>query len=171
LLRSIGKVIMHEGNIFIIDAIDNIVLKFGPDGKFETTIGEKGRGPHEYLSALNFEIVNNEILLLDDRAAKMKYYDLNGVFLKEKKLQFRMNQFMPLNDKVFVCDITDRDNFHIPSVIDYKIILCDLDWKIIGRADGFDGANASKFSNSTPVFSRFNNELLYNPCYQYTLYG
>ena len=46
-----------DGNIYILDAANTRVQKFGPDGKYLATIGRKGQGPGEYImpDAISFD--------------------------------------------------------------------------------------------------------------------
>ena len=39
----------HDGNIYVLDSANTRIQKFGPDGKYQATIGRKGQGPGEFL--------------------------------------------------------------------------------------------------------------------------
>lgn len=171
LIQYIEKVKLNKEYIYVHDAISGVLLKFDNDGNFITKIGNKGGAPHEYSSIKYFEIVDNELLILDDRAAKIKYYDLNGNYIKDKKLAFRMNQFSSIDDSTFICDITARGNFHITEIEDFKLILCNTNWKIIGRADRYDANSESGLSFSRNVFTRSTDELIYNPSFSYIIFS
>lgn len=170
LIENIEKVILHEGNVYVLDVFSNSLLKFDLQGRFITQIGEEGKGPNEYVSPMDFEIVNKEILILDDRAGVVKYYDLDGKFLKDEKLSFRMNQFIFTKENRFLCNIATRGNFHIPQISDFKLISCQPDWKIFGKGDEYNAELESNQSFSRKVLTKSGENIIYNPSFDYFIY-
>lgn len=170
LIEYIEKVIVYNKNIYILDAISGFLLKFDSKGRFVTQIGEKGKGPGEYTSPLDFEIDEEKILLLDDLSGKIKYYDLSGDFLKEVSLTFRMNNFTKYNNG-YLCNIASRGNFHIPQISNYRLIFCNHDWKIVGVADKYNAKIESNLSLSRKEITKSGNSYIYNPSFDYYIYS
>ena len=53
-----------KGFIYVLDKIDQHLIKFTEDGDFVSTVGSKGKGPGELLDANLFEIDNNDHLIV-----------------------------------------------------------------------------------------------------------
>jgi DNA-binding beta-propeller fold protein YncE len=66
------------GNIYILDAANARIQKFGPDGKFLATIGRKGQGPGEFIfpDAIGFDKDGN--LVVADSAQKRIHIIIGG---------------------------------------------------------------------------------------------
>ncbi len=171
LIENIEKVIIHNECVYVLDIFSNRLLKFNSTGGFITQIGKEGRGPEEYISPIDFEIINDEILVLDDRPNNIKYYSLDGKFLKKENIVFRMNHFIPSNTSRFFCNVVARGNFHIPQISNFKLVICTPDWKIIGSADKYNAELESKQSFSRKVLTKSTNNLVYNPSFDYFIYN
>lgn len=170
LIQYIEKVIPFEKNIYILDMISKVLLKFDENGKFIKQIGKNGKGPGEYLLPLEFEIVNRQILVWEDRASKIIYYDLEGNHIKDKKLGFRIMHFTEYESN-FVCEVATRSNFHLKDLVNYKLLFCSPDWEIIGRADKYNPKAEGNLAYSRRTISKFGNQLLYNPTFDYYFYS
>ena len=70
----------QNGNIFVFDPRQG-VLKYEANGKFDCQIGQRGRGPGEYISPLDFtyDTFSDNILILHYKGVSR--YDTNGRFL------------------------------------------------------------------------------------------
>ena len=55
-----------QGNIHILDAGNHRIQKFGPDGKYITTIGNRGQGPGEFYFPLSLDLDPNGYLYVSD---------------------------------------------------------------------------------------------------------
>jgi len=67
-----------DGNIYILDAANARIQKFGPDGKFVATIGRKGQGPGEFIfpDAISFDKDGN--LVVADSAQNRVHVIIGG---------------------------------------------------------------------------------------------
>lgn len=83
IIGEINKLIVFNDYLFVAD-IDYAkgLFVFDMEGKFVRKIGERGRGPGEYIGFFDFTIDmdNHEIILLDH--TQIHFYDLEGNYLK-----------------------------------------------------------------------------------------
>ena len=171
LIQYIEKVIPFEGSLFVLDMRSKVVLKFDANGKFVMQIGKNGKGPGEYITPTSFEIINKQIIVWDDRSSKIIYYDTDGTFLMDKKLGFRMNHFIAFGKDKYICEIVARKNFHVQNINNYKLIFCQSDWQIIGRADKYNADIEDGLSISRNTITQYGDQLVYNPSFEYFIYN
>jgi hypothetical protein len=72
---EVTKLIETENAIYILDRPGKRILKFAKDGKFISQIGREGKGPGEYITPFDVEVLDNEIFVLDFSSRKLKSYD------------------------------------------------------------------------------------------------
>jgi hypothetical protein len=56
----------NKGNMYILDSGNHRIQKFTPDGKYITTIGNKGQGPAEFVYPLSLEVDSKGYLYVSD---------------------------------------------------------------------------------------------------------
>jgi hypothetical protein len=82
----INKLIITNNSIFL-NSVGGIVA-FNRDGKRARKIGNKGRGPGEYIYSTTFTVDNkHETVYVKDRGNIIKVYSANGNFLRSISLQ------------------------------------------------------------------------------------
>lgn len=67
-----------DGNIYILDAANARVQKFGPDGKYMATIGRKGQGPGEFIFPDTLDFDRDGNLVVADSAQKRIHVIIGG---------------------------------------------------------------------------------------------
>ncbi|NTV81008.1 MAG: 6-bladed beta-propeller, partial [Candidatus Aminicenantes bacterium] len=79
-----------DGNIYILDAANSRIQKFGPDGRFLATIGRKGQGPGEFIfpDAIGFDKDGN-LIVADSAQARIHVIidggrDVRSIVVKEE---------------------------------------------------------------------------------------
>lgn len=88
IIGYINKIQIHNGVIYILDAFfSKKLLAFDLNGKYLHSISQEGSGPGEYIDIMDFVISDNNIYILNNRTSILEF-DINGIFLKEKKLDF-----------------------------------------------------------------------------------
>lgn len=106
LLGHLTKVEIVEDKIYILDAYKgHNIYVFDMNGKFLSTIGEKGSGPKEFVSPFDFIIdAKNRSIIIDDRhKQRLLYYNLdNYEFVTSKKIPFSYTDFHLLENDCFV---------------------------------------------------------------------
>jgi hypothetical protein len=82
----------HDGNIYVLDSANTRIQKFGPDGKYQATIGRKGQGPGEFLmpDAIAFDKDGN-LVVADSPQARIQVIigggrDARSVVVKEEMI-------------------------------------------------------------------------------------
>lgn len=96
-----------DNKIFILDGVSKSksVLVFDNKGKFLNTIGEKGKGPNEYMSLSSFSVDHkNKLVILHDQGQRsFLFYDFSGDLKKRIKIDdLYLSYFKPFNDKILV---------------------------------------------------------------------
>ena len=80
------------GNIYILDAANARIQKFGPDGKYLATIGRKGQGPGEFVFPDNIVFDRDGNLVVADTAQSRLHVIIEGgrdaksVVLKDERV-------------------------------------------------------------------------------------
>lgn len=99
---NIDRLILHRDKIFVLDKKSNSILIFSNTGKFLNKICTLGKGPREYRSLYDFTIddKSQNIILYSDRPYKLITYNIEGVFLKEEKLNDFYFNMAFFNDKL-----------------------------------------------------------------------
>ncbi|MFL0685675.1 MAG: 6-bladed beta-propeller [Algoriphagus aquaeductus] len=82
------KLTINEFGIFVQDRDQDNLLIFSSSGKFERIIKSSGPGPGEFLNLEDFQILLDEILILDNNLKKLIKFDLLGRFKEESKIEF-----------------------------------------------------------------------------------
>jgi len=98
-----------KGNIFIYDASQHAILKFGARGKYINIIGRKGKGPGEFLYTPVFEIDSNDNLITFD-AGNMRVSIFNNdgeIKLIHKTVQDIRKIICSKNGDYFIEQIND----------------------------------------------------------------
>jgi len=80
-----GLTVDAEGNIYAIDASEAAVRVFDKKGGYLRTIGRKGQGPGETQYPIFIQITaQGELAVYDYSAARMLFYSLDGIYLRQK---------------------------------------------------------------------------------------
>ncbi len=143
LIGNIGKIYITPSNILIFDSKQTAILLFDKEGKFIRKIGQKGRGPEEYL--FFNEIVfdkKTEIIYAHERYLnKMFKYNLKGELLEQIPSKFEFNSFCKAPEGYWLYSCFKENN---PK--GYNLML--VDEKMQNLTTGFFPQNAA-FVNAT----------------------
>ncbi|TWO31570.1 6-bladed beta-propeller [Seonamhaeicola sediminis] len=95
-LANIDKVKFFNNMYYVLDKKTSNLVVFNEAGVFINKIGERGRGPGEYIKITDFEIDSkrNQILLLSEPNRAFFKYSLKGDFIKRISLDFFVHGFV-----------------------------------------------------------------------------
>ncbi|MFL1011685.1 6-bladed beta-propeller [Flavisericum labens] len=120
----IDKIIIEDEYIFILDSRNTgNLFVFSMDGDFVFKINKKGKGPQEYTRINDFTIDsdNKNIIIHDDRLAKLFYFNFEGSFVKTVKTSFRFANLCKQNNIMYYL-LGNRSNLHLPILNNKSLI-------------------------------------------------
>ena len=129
LIGSVDQLAMTDDAIFILESDQEHggMYVFDKDGRFVTRIGNRGRGPGEYILPMSFTINSELIGILDGGMNKLLYYDIHTFEFVRQRPIFNSTYFEWLDDKTMVWG-NDESNPEIPySEFSYVVTDTSLD--------------------------------------------
>lgn len=156
-----------NSDIFILDK--NEILRFNNEGKYLNHIGKSGNGPGEYSSIYYFIVneKNKEIVLCEIYGKRLMFYDFNGNFVKEVKIDVPMRSMELLTDSMLVCQ---SSNIKIsPSLYFCSLNTGEMTKVLAPPYQKYIGVNYSIVSNEMP--RKYNNEAYFNSDYTDTIFS
>ncbi len=80
---------IDENDFIIYDNQEHSkICRFSPEGKFLNIIGQKGRGPKEYMNLLGVQLLGDTLLAyFSTNRTFLKYYNRKGEFIKSGELE------------------------------------------------------------------------------------
>jgi predicted heme/steroid binding protein len=92
LSAGLNKILFYKDKIMTMDIFGCKCIKiFDKKGNYLSQIGAFGDGPEKYLDLDNFMVHDNEVLLLGVFPPKLMWFDLEGDFLREMKVEMGIN--------------------------------------------------------------------------------
>ena len=113
-IGRVDKIKIFKNILFVLD-MNYAKMLFAYDlkqnGKFIFSIGNKGKGPGEFLKLSDFTIdsINNQLLVTDIQLRKISYFDLNGNFQKENLLKFSPIKIHSHKDYLFFINNAQKE--------------------------------------------------------------
>ncbi len=148
LIKSIRKVIQYRDNIYVFDMDQQKYFRFNNAGKFLGQIGQRGKGPGEYLETYDFQIdTKKELIYLLD-FCKIHIFSLNGKWIRSVKTEFMAEAFCQTENNQFIFYGAGRDN---------RIFITDSNFKAINSF--FPYSLAYRLTPRYPL-SIYNNDIL-----------
>ena len=115
-----GVLIDYEGNIYILDSINQSISIFSQNGKFITKFGNKGQGPGEFFRPELMDIdKSNNLYVLDPESFKIEIFNPSHKYLKRIVLRSFVGTFKVIEkDKIVTqyLSILRNDNKNSPSL-------------------------------------------------------
>jgi hypothetical protein len=171
LIGRISQILFVDGKIIIVDnEVAQNILVFDESGKFQNQIGAAGEGPMEY-SRINYVAIHpdNSTIAVNDNTKRLKYYDMDGAFVKSSDLPYRNDNVEFLRDKVIVSNWPSGNKINKNDDHSVRFIISDLSGKVY--YSGFECYYSRDFTLTTlyPV-KKFGNNIFYNPSHTDTIY-
>ncbi len=136
LIGKVDKLVIRDSLIYVLDRSKNRgIYVFSFEGKFLQKIGNVGQGPGEYAEPTDISIYGNTVYVYDQYTHRISLFDRDGNYLSAKKVPFFSMGFHVFNDSTFVFNTPDADNYHLPALVGYSVLLSDSTWKV--RKRGF----------------------------------
>lgn len=94
---------MSSDYIFVLDR-RQVLYRFDKQGRFLNLIGNKGEGPEEYISAVDFEVDEKAeaVYLFDIYRKKIKSYHMSGAFIEDRLVPEGVESVALLKDSCFI---------------------------------------------------------------------
>jgi hypothetical protein len=98
------KFVIPAGEFLIVGAEKNLLKVFNRNGKYENDIGHVGKGPGEYLSIGNvfWDNQTKEVILHARIESKLKFYSIDGSFIRSIPTPYPTWEIFRMNDGVFL---------------------------------------------------------------------
>jgi hypothetical protein len=74
--------ILPNGNVLVLDASNNRVMRFDGHGAYIGSFGRSGEGPGEFATPLFLEVADSEVYVLDVELNRVTAFDTAGLFLR-----------------------------------------------------------------------------------------
>jgi hypothetical protein len=158
-----GKMLMLRDTLYIADGRN--LFRFTDKGRFISKFSKVGRGPGEYYCICDFDIIGNNLYVIDNQP-KILAYTLNGTFLGSEELSFFPATICAYDDKNLILSSayqSDVDKFHI------------LNSKTLEETSSFHPINKAEM-NYRHILGQYNffrkkdNSLLFHEPYDNTVY-
>ena len=137
-----GIAVDSSGNIYISDAQDNCIKKFGPGGKYLLTVSRSGKGPGEFSGVRYIQIIDSRLAATE--FSRRQFFDLEGKYIKTENQEVPKG-FAPLmyynHGRSYVGYLADlRKSKYILETGEYNsktpLIILELDAGRNARIDG-----------------------------------
>ncbi|GAB2607938.1 6-bladed beta-propeller [Belliella aquatica] len=101
-------------NIYVSDDVLHSLFIFHPDGKFNFSLKPSGRGPREFVNISDFNLIEDNIMILDNAIGKIIKFDLSGNFIEEFRFRDKSTHFFQKNDYLlkFTSYRSEYENFN-----------------------------------------------------------
>jgi hypothetical protein len=136
IIGSIDKIEVKDSLFYILDKKAQIIWCFDCAGKYKFKISRRGQGPGEYVKIYDFNIdhKNNSILILDRDIRKILYYDMNGKYINDLRLEVSPSKFSLLENKMlFYTRGVDLLMKNGNSDLGYNLFLTDKEGSILSK--------------------------------------
>lgn len=112
LFRSITRLKVRSGRIFILDSRLRSLVAYDFLGKFLGKVGKRGNGTDEYLQISDFDIdADGKVIILDGQSDKICKYDSQFNFVSAQKLPFEADIVTILRDGKYIFGLSSWNKF------------------------------------------------------------
>lgn len=174
LFGAIDQLIVYDGSIFILDTRNtNSLLEFSLDGRFIKKYGKIGKGPEEFLNPTSFGIdeKENRIILFDNSMSKILFFNRDGSFNKAEKLDFYTGELCVFNnEKILLNNRKSTNAGTIPEINAHYLTMIDYNAKILSKALPYEEDILEFRYHGGQDFFMSENEVLYHPALNDTIY-
>jgi hypothetical protein len=173
LIGQIDQLLLTQDKIVVLDARKaRTITVYDMNGHFLNRIGNLGQGPQDYsfLSHIALSPDSSMLIVPDLGSLSLKYYTLDGKFVKSVNSPYRFGHCEFLADSLIVGSDGSGNTLpnHAPS---YRPILVTTDLSGNVSYSAFQSYYSDHFYLSSPfALRRFDTTILYNPLLSDTIY-
>lgn len=173
LIGGISQILFVNNKIIVVDFdVSKTITVYDESGKFLNKIGKLGQGPEEYayLGHVILTPDKSTVVVVDMGSGNLKYFGLDGNFIKSVKFPFWFSRCEFINDNI-IAGHYSGGNMIQKNNVSYKpqLIITDLAGNIL--SSGFQSFYSKNFASTTfmPLL-KFDNEVIYCPPFSDTIY-
>ena len=173
LIGAISQILFVNNKIIVVDFdVSKTITVYDESGKFLNKIGKLGQGPEEYayLGHVILTPDKSTVVVVDMGSGNLKYFGLDGNFIKSVKFPFWFSRCEFINDNI-IAGHYSGGNMVQKNNVSYKpqLVITDLKGNIL--SSGFQSFYSKNFASTTfmPLL-KFDNEVIYCPPFSDTIY-
>jgi hypothetical protein len=168
----VPKIRSHGDKYFLLDDKKGGVYVFDDSGTFQYSKLGTGDGPAEFRKASTFalDIFHDELAIFDDKLSKILYYSMDGTFLREKFIGFRLEDFDFLTDSTIAVTLGKTYNDHLPEIRNNQLAIVDREWKVIATGGAYNADKERGVYFTGQTLRRFSGQLSYFQPFTSTIY-
>lgn len=173
LVGAISQILFVNNKIIVVDFdVSKTITVYDESGKYLNNIGKLGQGPGEYayLGHVFLTPDRSTVVVVDMGSGNLKYFGLEGNFIKSVKFPFWFSRCEFINDNI-IAGHYSGGNMVQKNNVSYKpqLIITDLKGNIL--SSGFQSFYSKNFTSTTfmPLL-KFDNEVIYCPPFSDTIY-
>ena len=173
LIGGISQILFVNNKIIVVDFdVSKTITVYDESGKYLNNIGKLGQGPGEYayLGHVFLTPDRSTVVVVDMGSGNLKYFGLEGNFIKSVKFPFWFSRCEFINDNI-IAGHYSGGNMVQKNNVSYKpqLVITDLKGNIL--SSGFQSFYSKNFASTTfmPLL-KFDNEVIYCPPFSDTIY-
>jgi len=174
LVGSVSQILFARNKIVVVDSyVSKTITVYDKSGKFLNRIGTLGQGPGEYsyLGHVTLTPDKSMVVVVDMGSGYLKYFGLDGNFIKSKKTPFWFSSCEFITDEIIAGNYDGGNTLYGENNSQYKpqLIITNLQGNVFHS--GFKSYYNKKFTMSTMMpLRKFEDEVFYSPPFSDTIY-
>ena len=173
LIGSISQILFSQNKIIIVDwEVSKSITVYDESGRFLNKIGALGQGPEEYVFLRHVALTPDKsmVVVLDMGSRSMKYYSIDGRFIKSEKTPFWFSHCEFITDNIVAGEynggnlLPGHNNQYKP-----QLVTTTLQKKVCNS--GFQSYYSKNFAATTLMpLRKFEEEVFYSPPFSDTIF-
>ena len=172
MIGRIDKIVATEDKYIILDiSIAKTVFVFDHSGKFLNRIGTNGNGPAEYDSPhdIVYDKYNDELLVQCHNKKSILRFTLDGTFVGKTTFDWWVNSIFVTCEDTYLLYFNNKTQPNRKKN-DYNIAVINKEGKVVENFLPFE-EKTGELSPPRPVFSHYNDEVIFAPHYSTIIYS
>ena len=174
LIGAISQILFVNNKIIVVDFdVSKTITVYDESGKYLNNIGKLGQGPGEYayLGHVTLTPDKSMVVVVDMGSGYLKYFGLDGNFVKSKKTPFWFSSCEFITDEIIAGNYDGGNTLYGENNSQYKpqLIITNLQGNVFHS--GFKSYYNKKFTMSTMMpLRKFEDKVFYSPPFSDTIY-